>query len=96
MNSITLINILNCFFIIIILYNIIYDSCSTIEGLTANQQKIENKINQLEKDIKSVEKVNPLMPCAPMIPIIKNNTNQIKSMMDSVTDLKANCARQNA
>lgn len=95
MNSITLINILNCFFIIIILYNIIYDTC-TIEGLTANQQKIENKINQLEKDVKSIEKVNPLAPCAPMIPIVKDNTDQIKSMKDSVTDLKANCERQNA
>ncbi len=95
MSSITLINILNCFFIIIILYNIIYDTC-TIEGLTANQQKIENKINQLEKDVKSIEKVNPLAPCAPMIPIVKDNTDQIKSMMDSVTDLKANCERQSA
>ena len=95
MSSITLINILNCFFIVIILYNIIYDTC-TIEGLTANQQKIENKINQLEKDVKSIEKVNPLTPCAPMIPIVKDNTDQIKSMMDSVTDLKANCERQSA
>ena len=95
MNSVTLINILNCIFIIIILYNIIYESY-IIEGLTEKKKKIETKINNLEKDVKSIEKINPFLPCASLIPDVKNNKKKIKSMMNTVVDLKANCSRQNS
>ena len=93
MKSNMLINTLIIFFILLILYNFTF---KIREGLTSNQQKINDKIKSLEKDIASLRSVNPLMPCAPIYPVVKDNTEKIKSMKDTISDLKANCSRQNA
>ena len=64
------------------------------ESLTENQ--VMSQLKSLEKDIASLRSVNPLMPCAPIYPVVKDNTEKIKSMKDTISDLKANCSRQNA
>jgi hypothetical protein len=95
MRLILFINLLNAIFVAIILYNLLYPNLVR-EGLTSNQEKIQNKIKELEKDIKSVKSLNPLAPCAPIYPIVKDNTDKIKSMKSTINDLKANCQRQNS
>lgn len=89
------INLLNILFIILFLYNLLYPELIK-EGLTSNQEKINNKISQIEKDIQSVKGLNPLAPCMSIYPVVKDNTEKIKSMKDTMNDLKANCERQNA
>ena len=95
MTFILFINLLNCIFAGLILYNILYPNLVR-EGLTSNQQKIQQKIKSLEKDINSVKALNPLAPCASIYPIVKDNTDKIKSMKSTINDLKANCQRQNS
>lgn len=95
MSLVLFINLLNAIFVAIILYNLVYPNLVR-EGLTSNQQKIQNKIKELEKDIKSVKTLNPLAPCSSIYPIVKDNTDKIKSMKSTINDLKANCKRQNS
>lgn len=89
------INFLNILFIVLFLYNLLYPKLLK-EGLTSNEKKIEDKISQLEKDVKSVKGLNPLAPCMSIYPVVKDNTDKIKSMKSTINDLKANCERQNA
>uniref|UniRef100_A0A6C0AVU5 Uncharacterized protein n=1 Tax=viral metagenome TaxID=1070528 RepID=A0A6C0AVU5_9ZZZZ len=95
MRLVLFINLLNAIFVAIILYNLLYPNLVR-EGLTSNQEKIQNKIKELEKDIKSVKSLNPLAPCASIYPIVEDNTDKINSMKSTINDLKANCQRQNS
>jgi hypothetical protein len=89
------INLLNILFVALFLYNLLYPELLK-EGLTNNQQKINDKISQLEKDVKSVKSLNPLEPCMSIYPTVKKNTDNIQSMKSTMNDLKANCKRQNS
>lgn len=89
------INLLNILFVVLFLYNLLYPELIK-EGLTSNQQEIQNKIKQIEKDVKSIKGINPFAPCMSIYPVVKDNTDKIKSMKSTINDLKANCKRQNA
>ena len=95
MRVVLFINLLNTIFIGLILYNLLYPNLFR-EGLTSNQQKIQSKIKELEKEIKSLKSLDPLAPCKSIYPIVQDNTDKIKSMKSTINDLKANCKRQNS